>query len=263
MLASQRNESSTSPHVPTRFSRRSLDGLLDADPHHSGRKGDDDDDEDEDALAMMGDSFHSDRSGRHRHVFWSKERQPLANHSLSRGRQASSSIPAALQITSTADDSDPLVRGRPLQRTNHPSQESGEEHNWLHGEGSQPRRSPRASRRSAAMVFMGAWALFGIGTLGIRGYSAESGGVVPPGKVLSSFNLTPPGLSLPSPTHESPPLATVDLVVDTLYFEDMSEDGLPVAGPPLERVIGRISAWTCTTLYLTSRLPQIWKNVGV
>ncbi|QRW27455.1 PQ-loop repeat-containing protein 1 [Rhizoctonia solani] len=25
-------------------------------------------------------------------------------------------------------------------------------------------------------------------------------------------------------------------------------------------VIGRISAWTCTTLYLTSRMPQIWKN---
>lgn len=28
------------------------------------------------------------------------------------------------------------------------------------------------------------------------------------------------------------------------------------------RIIGRISAWTCTTLYLTSRLPQIWKNVS-
>ena len=28
------------------------------------------------------------------------------------------------------------------------------------------------------------------------------------------------------------------------------------------RVVGRISAWTCTTLYLTSRLPQIWKNVS-
>ncbi|KAF8609968.1 hypothetical protein BDV93DRAFT_430091, partial [Ceratobasidium sp. AG-I] len=25
-------------------------------------------------------------------------------------------------------------------------------------------------------------------------------------------------------------------------------------------VVGRISAWTCTTLYLTSRMPQIWKN---
>jgi uncharacterized protein with PQ loop repeat len=259
VLASQRNEPSTSPHVSTRFSRRSLDGLLDADPHRSSRK--DEDDVDEDALAMLGDSFHSDRSGRHKHVFWSKESQPLANDSRSRSRQASSSIPAALQITSTADDSDPLARGRPLQRANRPSLESGGEHNWLHSEeGSQPRRSPRASRRGAAMIFMGAWALFGIGTLGIRGYNVESAGVVLPGKVLSSSSSTPPSLSLPSPTHESPPLATVDLVVDTLYFEDMSEGGLPVDGPPLERVIGRISAWACTTLYLTSRLPQIWKN---
>lgn len=31
----------------------------------------------------------------------------------------------------------------------------------------------------------------------------------------------------------------------------------------LEHIIGRISAWICTTLYLTSRMPQIWKNVSV
>lgn len=30
-----------------------------------------------------------------------------------------------------------------------------------------------------------------------------------------------------------------------------------------QRVIGRASAWICTTLYLTSRLPQIWKNVRI
>lgn len=38
------------------------------------------------------------------------------------------------------------------------------------------------------------------------------------------------------------------------------EDDFP---PPMtwQHVIGRISAWACTTLYLTSRLPQIWKNV--
>jgi hypothetical protein len=29
-----------------------------------------------------------------------------------------------------------------------------------------------------------------------------------------------------------------------------------------QHVIGRVSAWACTTLYLTSRLPQIWKNVS-
>ncbi|SCV67003.1 BQ2448_5649 [Microbotryum intermedium] len=33
-------------------------------------------------------------------------------------------------------------------------------------------------------------------------------------------------------------------------------------GRDWQRFIGRTSAWTCTTLYLTSRLPQIWQNVS-
>ena len=263
-LATQRNEPPTSPHISARRSRRSLDGLLDTDRRRSSRR--DSDDVDDDALAMLGDSIHSDRSGRHKHIFPSKESQPRANHSRSRSRQAipSSSIPATLQITSTTDDFDISTRGRPLQRANRHSLESQGEHTWLPSEeGSQSRRSPRASRRGATMVFMGAWALFGIGTLGIRGYNGKSDEVVLPGKVLSSPTLTPSGLSFPSPTRESPPLATVDLVFDAPHFEDMYNDGPPAAGPPMERVIGRISAWMCTTLYLTSRLPQIWKNVRV
>lgn len=216
---------------------------------------------------MLGDSSHSDWSGRHKHIFPSKESQAIASHSRSRSRQAmpSSSIPAALQITSTTDDFDPSSRGRPLQRANRLSLDSrGEQHTWHPSEeGSQGRRSPRASRLGASMVFMGAWALFGIGTLGKRAYNGESGVAILPGKVLSSSSLTPPSLSLPSPTHESPPLATVELVFDAPQFEDMSKDRPPAAGPPMERVIGRISAWACTTLYLTSRLPQIWKNVRV
>lgn len=36
----------------------------------------------------------------------------------------------------------------------------------------------------------------------------------------------------------------------------------PSTPPPTwQRAIGRVSAWTCTVLYLTSRMPQIWKNV--
>lgn len=36
----------------------------------------------------------------------------------------------------------------------------------------------------------------------------------------------------------------------------------PVKPPPTwQRAIGRVSAWSCTVLYLTSRMPQIWKNV--
>lgn len=32
--------------------------------------------------------------------------------------------------------------------------------------------------------------------------------------------------------------------------------------PSWERIVGRISAWTCTVLYMTSRLPQIWTNLS-
>ncbi|GAA6027051.1 hypothetical protein JCM8097_006071 [Rhodosporidiobolus ruineniae] len=34
----------------------------------------------------------------------------------------------------------------------------------------------------------------------------------------------------------------------------------PPPGVDWERVIGRFSAWACTTFYLTSRLPQLWQN---
>ncbi|ORX39935.1 PQ loop repeat-domain-containing protein [Kockovaella imperatae] len=34
----------------------------------------------------------------------------------------------------------------------------------------------------------------------------------------------------------------------------------PPPPPSFQHVVGRLSAWACTTLYLSSRLPQIWKN---
>jgi hypothetical protein len=59
-----------------------------------------------------------------------------------------------------------------------------------------------------------------------------------------------------------------------IFYADI-DDELPLPLPPHHRherpertkeenrrIIGRISAWACTTLYLTSRLPQIWKNVS-
>lgn len=55
------------------------------------------------------------------------------------------------------------------------------------------------------------------------------------------------------------------LLPSTIIFgpEDSDRPGLPLEPPDIQRTIGRISAWACTTLYLTSRLPQIWKNVSV
>jgi hypothetical protein len=39
-------------------------------------------------------------------------------------------------------------------------------------------------------------------------------------------------------------------------------DKPPTGSSHYQRIVGRVSAWVCTTLYLTSRLPQIWKNVS-
>lgn len=42
---------------------------------------------------------------------------------------------------------------------------------------------------------------------------------------------------------------------------DEEEEPYPYPRRDWERFVGRASAWMCTTLYLTSRLPQIWQNV--
>ncbi|KAI9446364.1 PQ loop repeat-domain-containing protein [Lactarius indigo] len=237
VLASQRNEPPTSGYVHTRWSRRSLDGLLD--PNRPAREGGSD--MDEDLLSTLTDSLYSER---HRHVLWNKERRAPSSHS----RTGSRHIPASLQITSTIDDIDASARGRTLQRSN------------LDENGSQRRRSSRASRRGATMIFMGAWALFSIGTLSMNRYSAEIRSPLQPGRVLSQSNLFPPSSLSPTFTHESLPLATVGVEFDVPHLEHTSKGEQPARQPSLERVIGRISAWTCATLYLTSRLPQIWKN---
>ena len=262
-LASQRNEPPTLGYAHTRWSRRSLDGLLDNDSNRLTREGSGD--MDEDIPATLADSFCSERTSRQRHVSWTKESRAPSSHSRTGSRQGmvSTHIPASLRITSANDDSDALARGRTLQRTNLPSHDQ-ESLDWHQGEdGSQRRRSSRASRRGATMIFMGAWALFGVGTLGMHRYSAEIRTPLLPGRVLSSSNLAPQSLLFPSFTHETFPQSTANVVFDAPDPEHAPQSEQPVHRPSLERVIGRISAWSCATLYLTSRLPQIWKNVRV
>lgn len=65
------------------------------------------------------------------------------------------------------------------------------------------------------------------------------------------------------------PTPTADTGFDTTFILVEHPSGHDHPGPPIDqppdykRIIGRISAWACTTLYLTSRLPQIWKNVSL
>ncbi|TFY81565.1 hypothetical protein EWM64_g2450 [Hericium alpestre] len=266
MAAQQEETHATSPYARTRWPRHSsVDLLADGTAHLPGRERTEDEDEvDEEALAALADSFHSEggRAGRRKHVSWSKERRPSVGSS--RRATVSPPLPPSLQITAQLEDLEPLAaRGRSLQRG-----EYGEEDDeWRRAEDeSQRRRSSRASRQAASMVFMGAWALFGVGTLVNNGRSVPQTGLRV-GRVLSNVEL-PRVTSYPtaSPVPTDVPLP-VGSPVTLMFDQKLPDDHRPpkhVPPPPpppsMERIIGRISAWTCTTLYLTSRLPQIWKN---
>ncbi|KAJ9119676.1 hypothetical protein QFC22_003386 [Naganishia vaughanmartiniae] len=93
-------------------------------------------------------------------------------------------------------------------------------------------------------------------------------------------NLTPPSLSSFTNTHAERHIETVHFPASSELGQETRSSGEPSSPslriytsnrepPPnnnsgsnshYQRVIGRASAWICTTLYLTSRLPQIWKN---
>lgn len=118
----------------------------------------------------------------------------------------------------------------------------------------------RVGKRGASIVFLSVWALFGVGTLVDSGRGLP-GNRLTFGRVLSSANTS----LIP---YESIPITRVEHVISehpAVTAADISTPIEPKPPPPYEnpswdRLMGRIFAWICTTLYLTSRLPQIWKN---
>ncbi|ETW85836.1 hypothetical protein HETIRDRAFT_100579 [Heterobasidion irregulare TC 32-1] len=266
-LAAQAEDARAVSPIRTRWPRHSAEAPLDTVDHQTDRDREDEDEVDEEALAALADSFHSEsgRSSRLKRVSWNKG--PFA--SLGRNSRQSTISPLPphhLQITSPLDELETLSRGRPLQRAEGVSSaEEGDEQRRAEDE-SQRRRSSRASKRNASIVFMGAWALFGIGTLvgTKRGFLNASD--VRVGHVLSDGEVRVPA-AMPSVSSVPDIGAAPSFMssVASLDFENPSSYDYHEYHPPKdhvswERITGRISAWMCTTLYLTSRLPQIWKN---
>ncbi|KZO90479.1 hypothetical protein CALVIDRAFT_522648 [Calocera viscosa TUFC12733] len=109
-------------------------------------------------------------------------------------------------------------------------------------------RNTSVGVRKAGMVFLAVGGLFGFGRLS----ALEGRGMNTAGQVLGELDLD----------LVQPASAMVNSSVPaSLLFEPSWRMALePKHGADAERIIGRVSAWTCTTLYLTSRLPQIWKN---
>jgi len=218
------------------------------------------DDVDDDALAAMGDSMYSEggrsAGGKQRkRMAWSVERSGRAK---SLGRYGKATTPTVTQLFTS-----PELPPREPQILQLPDAEEQP--------GTSTRRNSRTSKRASTMVFLSVWALFGIGTLTNRGVQTRSSTSL--GKLLY------PSSSLVSSPIPQVPQALSSPVMNTLHiFPKSLDDGhtssknpeqdLPPPPPPghedpdLDRIIGRIFAWLCTTLYLTSRLPQIWKNVS-
>ncbi|CCM04598.1 uncharacterized protein FIBRA_06780 [Fibroporia radiculosa] len=224
---------------------------------------DDDDNVSDEALARLSDSFQSEggRIGRGKKVSWSRERR---GGSLGRNRQSTTSpsgqLHASLAMTLQPEEAEALARGRSLSRE--VQGDEGDEE-WS----ASRRRSSRASRKGASMVFLGAWALFGIGTLASSQHGLTSSGKPTTGRVLSMSDFSPPlpqhaervsSLLMSNPESHTDHIVTAQLFARD--FEPIDFDSLNQPEQSTEFIIGRVSAWTCTILYLTSRLPQIWKN---
>ncbi|GAA6008934.1 hypothetical protein JCM10207_004032 [Rhodosporidiobolus poonsookiae] len=156
-------------------------------------------------------------------------------------------------------------------------------------------RPPPPSRRSTSVVFLSVGALVTFGNAawgggGVGTMRANSGGawstdtlstsVEAPAHPRFSRLQHPAFFAYSSSPSSSPPPFLLDRVlpprrkrsaipIDYADVEasfasappslDDDEPPSPV-GPDWERIIGRTSAWLCTTFYLTSRLPQLWQN---
>ncbi|TBU50785.1 PQ loop repeat-domain-containing protein [Dichomitus squalens] len=228
---------------------------------------DDDDDVDEDALARLAESFHSEggRTARRKQVAWGYDSYPGPGPASVRHSRQSSRVPHALQMSVPLDEPEAIPRGRSTVRAVDVAEDDEE---WLAA--NSHRRSSRASRKGATMVFLGMWALFGVGTF--AGSTLPHPNVLAErtGKVLARADVPPvvPIAVFPAvvvDTRIADPILSAQLAGGpaAVEFTRSIEDFLleqPEPAPSMEFIIGRISAWICTVLYLTSRLPQIWKN---
>ncbi|KAL4247291.1 Lysosomal/Vacuolar Amino Acid Transporter 1 [Abortiporus biennis] len=243
-------------------------------PHNSTARDEvelgDEEEVSEEALARLADSFHSEggQSGR-RKVNWSSERRggslgPSGRSALSPTGRVHPNLHMTSPRLGGTEDFDFSSRGRPLVRA---SEDVAEGEEWQPT--SAQRRSSRASRKGASMVFLSVWALFGVGTFVGSGRGVPSTSILHPGRVLVKEDVSIPFSTntIPPVQFDQPPIAVVTdskdpvLLIPTRRTEESKSQHPPGDdGPSTEYIIGRISAWTCTTLYLTSRLPQIWKN---
>lgn len=261
------HQEAASPRVPHKLSRRSIDEV--SGPVISPVELSDDEEYDEEVLARLADSIQSEggRSRSRKHISWDAVSQGRRSGSLDlTTRQTLPSrrtFRPSLQMTDSREGGSD-IRGRSQLREDDTDDGWRGSENTTAPTSARPSRS-RASRRSASLVFLGFWALFGVGTLARdrrslpQITSLSTGRVLTPvdGQVPRDFDVS----KVMEFDYEPEGPSWVEIFADA---GGTNHEGLPPPGEslPLRQVIGRLSAWTCTILYLTSRLPQIWKNVS-
>ncbi|KAG8840080.1 hypothetical protein FRC20_005804 [Serendipita sp. 405] len=156
----------------------------------------------------------------------------------------------------------------------------GAENRGLEVESERERASKSGSRRrSASIVFLsvGLGAFFvmnkGPSPASVHSPMGVARAGYPRGQVLDWQSVVEDAPRIPEPlveetvVHFPPPdNSYADAKEEPTWTLDRSHkdrsrhDPPPLTPEQKRRLVGRISAWACTTLYLTSRLPQIWKN---
>ncbi|KIK57725.1 hypothetical protein GYMLUDRAFT_262896 [Collybiopsis luxurians FD-317 M1] len=256
-LAAQ-HEERVAPRRPSRWTQSSRETFFESSASQV-----DNADLDEGAFSALADSFHSESGHtlRGKQVSLSAERQ---RRGTSVGRYPiltrTPFVHPGSQSLTIDNTAETLARGRSMHR------------NAEHGHGNQVLPSASLGRSSrikqgSSMVFLGVFAIFGLcsfsSTRHLSSFSSVSrtGQVLRPRAVDASYSAEhssiPPFINVLS--------ASSSDVHIPITISSSSTSDIPAFEPKSiensnERIIGRIFAWVCTTLYLTSRLPQIWKN---
>ncbi len=126
------------------------------------------------------------------------------------------------------------------------------------------RRNSRAGRGGAGLVFLGVWALFSLGGHSTGGEYLRLNPNPPKsvGRVLGASTTNVTSTSPINHHHRDTQLQQHESEINVIFPDERESTQFHLTTTSDAEILGRIFAWLCTTLYLTCRLPQIWKNVS-
>ena len=199
-------------------------------------------------------------------------RSGTLDRAYTRSRSASESQDEASAKTDMESTTESLARGRRRERHLAPFEEQLKPHEMPDGQHGgpsaaqipQPKRNrlfvprPSTTRRGSSMVLLGVGALFTFAHIPQRNHELVRTNTP---TVVLNHNTTV--WNATTALHDTSLTAAprhplmLYIPVDTFHVRRWERGRPQMASGQL---IGRISAWLCTLLYMTSRMPQIWTN---